>query len=214
MKVKTEYKLDPLKEDHLGLYDSPVRRFLSRKRLKAIRESVDSVKDAKSVLELGCGHGEVLEAIYEPDVEYLGIEINPNSVELAKERFKGKSNITIIAGDIRKLENLTDKFDVVICTEVIEHIPDPREVLLEIKRVLKPDGTFVSTVPFEYLLVFLRLLILPLRLLQKKGIFINAHLHYFTKRSYRKLLEQYFDVEKIERVEYLIRFLAVCKNNG
>jgi len=211
MKVKQSYKLDPRKEDHLGLYDSPLRRYLSGKRLQAIERAARSNTTAGMILELGCGHGEVLEKLYSPESSITGIDINPNSIAIAKKRFSNRDNVKILEGDIRKLAYADETFDLIVCSEVIEHIPNPIEVLAEIRRLLKKDGIFVSTVPLEYLLIVLRTLILPLRLIKGKGITVDAHLHNFTRGSYRKLLSEYFSVTDIRYVEFMIRILAVCK---
>ena len=210
MKIKNDYILDPRKENHLELYSSPMRRFLSGKRLKTIENAVSQIDNVSTILELGCGHGEVLEVIYDPNIKLVGIDINPSSIVLTKERFKSRNNVTILEGDIRKLPYPDESFDVVVCSEVLEHIPNPIEVLTEIKRVLKRHGTFISTVPFEYFLILLRMLILPIRLFQRRSIFVDAHLHYFTKNSYRRLLEKFFTIKVIKRAEFMIRIFAVC----
>jgi ubiquinone/menaquinone biosynthesis C-methylase UbiE len=212
MDPKSGYKVDPRKEDHLGLYNSPMRRFLSGIRLSAIsREVVKRVPAQSKILEVGCGHGQVLWSCYRRESTMVGIDINPLSVAIARRRFENKPNVTFLEGDVRKMDLKDGSFDCILCTEVIEHVPDPVEVLNEIKRLLKPGGIFVSTVPWEYLLVLLRTLILPVRLAQGRGVLVPEHLHYFTKSSYRNLLEKHFTVLTVRRVEFAIRVLAVCE---
>jgi len=212
MDPKSGYRVDPRKEDHLGLYNSPMRRFLSGIRLSAIRREVVTRIPAQSkILEVGCGHGEVLWSCYRPESMMTGVDINPNSVAIARHRFEGKPNVTFLEGDVRKMDLKDGSFDCILCTEVVEHIPDPTDVLNEISRLLKPGGIFISTVPWEHLLVLLRTLILPVRLLQGRGVLVPEHLHYFNKTGYRKLLEKHFTVLSVRRVEFAIRILAVCE---
>jgi SAM-dependent methyltransferase len=55
-----------------------------------------------------------------------------------------------IRSDAARLPLATDCFDAAICTEVLEHVPDPRPVVAEIGRVLKPGGALLITVPFLF----------------------------------------------------------------
>ncbi len=50
--------------------------------------------------------------------------------------------------DVASLPFADSCFDIVICAEVLEHVPDPRAVLRELHRVLKPGGTLLACVPF------------------------------------------------------------------
>ena len=51
--------------------------------------------------------------------------------------------------DARKLPAANDSFDLVLATEIIEHVPHPSELLAEIRRVLKPGGTLIASVPIN-----------------------------------------------------------------
>ncbi|HXF63753.1 MAG TPA: methyltransferase domain-containing protein [Caldilineaceae bacterium] len=55
-----------------------------------------------------------------------------------------------LQADAAALPLPTATFDVVICTELLEHVPEPRRVLAEATRVLRPGGTLVITAPFLY----------------------------------------------------------------
>ncbi len=53
-----------------------------------------------------------------------------------------------VRGDANTLPFRDATFDAVVCAEVLEHVGDPRHVIAEVERVLKPGGSFVATVPF------------------------------------------------------------------
>lgn len=50
-------------------------------------------------------------------------------------------------GDIWNIDEESQRFDAILCTEVFEHIPYPNETILEFARLLKPDGRLILTVP-------------------------------------------------------------------
>ncbi len=55
-----------------------------------------------------------------------------------------------VFGSVMQLPFADQRFDIVLCTEVLEHIPNPEKALLEFQRVLKHGGTLFLTVPFLY----------------------------------------------------------------
>ncbi len=55
-----------------------------------------------------------------------------------------------IIGDLHDLPVQADTFDFILCTEVLEHLHDPRRALGEMRRVLRPDGELLLTVPFVH----------------------------------------------------------------
>lgn len=118
------------------------------------------IKDGDRVLDLGCGEGRhVHEAFAQGcavgEVHAVGLDLGFKDLQKTQEGFwhaYGKppahhQRWSVINGNALGLPFEDGTFDVVICSEVLEHIPDYHSVLDEINRVLKPGGTFVATVP-------------------------------------------------------------------
>ncbi len=94
------------------------------------------------VLDVGCGHMPYKKMILENDkvIGYTGIDIKSESyqTEIKPDYFWD--------GNILPFQDA--EFDIVLLTEVLEHIPDPSNILKEIRRVLKSEGLLFITVPF------------------------------------------------------------------
>lgn len=115
----------------------------------AIPRGLASVLDAhvagsRRVLDVGCGDGSASGAwLANRCGSYVGVDVSPAAVEAA--RVRGLDARTI--DDAGELPFPADSFDGAICTEVLEHLFDPLGALEEIRRVLRPGGTVVVTVP-------------------------------------------------------------------
>ena len=67
-------------------------------------------------------------------------------------------NHRVVLGDIEGMPFPDSEFDAVVCTEVLEHVPNPSRALEEIRRVLKPRGVLIGSVPARSLIWRLRFL--------------------------------------------------------
>ncbi|GAA5316232.1 MAG: class I SAM-dependent methyltransferase [Candidatus Pelagadaptatus aseana] len=113
------------------------------------------LRDGDRILDVGCGEGRhTLGAYLHANVEAVGVDLSASDVEKARKgasEFTDKANknksIHFQEADALALPFADDSFDKVICSEVLEHIPDYKGVLKEIKRVLKPDGLLAVSVP-------------------------------------------------------------------
>jgi ubiquinone/menaquinone biosynthesis C-methylase UbiE len=106
---------------------------------------------AVRIIEIGVGTGYHLRRLFEhsPGATYQGVDISPFSVEFAR-RFAFGTDASVSASFA--LQNATTGlsyedavFDAAICGEVLEHVEDPRGLLREIRRVLKPNAPFFMT---------------------------------------------------------------------
>ena len=138
--------IEAMEEDHMEkLYNSknPLVKYIHFGKLKKIVDLIPKKKNMK-ILDAGCGEGHLLFEVskfIDSSNELYGTDILDVALEKAKERMK--------EGDfsLQNLESLNFKnnsFDVIICTDVIEHIPNYKKVLSELKRVLKEDGTLID----------------------------------------------------------------------
>lgn len=99
------------------------------------------------VVDLGFGQGLLFEFLekYPSNVEIFGVDIE-ESAEKIKERFT-RTHIQI--ADLRKTGYTDEFFDVVFCLDTLEHFKSLREPIEEIKRILKPNGMLIISIPTE-----------------------------------------------------------------
>jgi len=95
-----------------------------------------------SLLDVGCGEMPY-RGFLPQELKYVGIDVPEASA------FQMQGNEDVISFDGRYIPFPDATFDTVLCTEVLEHSPQPSALIAEIERVLKPGGTLVATVPFS-----------------------------------------------------------------
>ncbi|MGA7720164.1 MAG: methyltransferase domain-containing protein [Ignavibacteriaceae bacterium] len=99
------------------------------------------------ILEAGCGTGAQTKiiALKNPLCKFVSIDISGESITKAKEAalLMGISNVTFNKSDIFKLPYEDEIFDHVFVCFVIEHLPDYKAAIIELKRVLKPKGSII-----------------------------------------------------------------------
>ncbi len=117
------------------------------KRARLILEEVEQAHPEK-ILDAGCGRGFYVHAVsHFPFVkEVQGIDVNEEYLTIAK-KYLTDPKITVQKASIYELPFPDKYFDVVISSEVMEHLSDDSAALKEIKRVLKPTGTLLISVP-------------------------------------------------------------------
>lgn len=114
------------------------------------------LKPQSIVLDAGCGTGRHLrEMIRRPDIKIVGLDKNDHQLHEARASLQEipdaqSDNGLVMKADIRKLPFAAASFDCVICSEVLEHIPEQQEALTELVRVLRPQGIIVISVPRYY----------------------------------------------------------------
>lgn len=99
------------------------------------------------ILDVGCGTGRNLLG-FQGLGEAIGVDISDKALAFCRQR--GIRNV--VQSSAEQLPLGSGTFDIVACLEVLEHVSDPVTTLQEVRRVLKPDGKVVITVPaFRFL---------------------------------------------------------------
>ncbi len=130
-----------------GKNGSYKRTFRDDYRLKRLIEAVKRGKH--KMLDIGCGGGILTESLhyYYPRAKTYGCDVSREAIRYARKHGSGKVIYSIIRKN--KLPYKDNFFDVCICLDVMEHIPDVNFLLKEVKRVLKKNGQFFLLVPCE-----------------------------------------------------------------
>ncbi len=98
----------------------------------------------KRVLDYGCGNGYVLAQYVRNGAEAYGVDLTETAIRLARSRFElAGLEGTFVQNDGVSIPFESDFFDVACSMGVLHHIPDPRPVVAELQRVLKPGGRLV-----------------------------------------------------------------------
>lgn len=123
------------------------------KRLQVIREWLkDERRNAKTttVLDYGCGTGEhVTYPLALDGYEVLGVDTHAPSIELAQARHR-RGNLAFRTASLEILSGEGRLFDAVVCSEVLEHLEQPRPFLVALKQLLTPGGVLIITTPNGY----------------------------------------------------------------
>jgi 2-polyprenyl-6-hydroxyphenyl methylase/3-demethylubiquinone-9 3-methyltransferase len=115
-------------------------------RLQYITDRVSL--SGKMVLDLGCGGGILSESLKKSGAEVTGIDPAKNLIEAAKYHAKENNlEINYIVADAEQYANdCTNKFDIITCMELLEHVSDPSELVGICKKLLVDNGiVFFST---------------------------------------------------------------------
>ena len=116
---------------------------------KATYEFARPFIEGRKVLDLGCGTGYGTAAIATSAAEAVGVDISGTAVRQASDRFN-QENLTftrISPVEDAPLPFENGSFDVVLSFQVVEHVPDVAAYLAEVRRVLRPGGTFLCVTP-------------------------------------------------------------------
>ena len=130
---------------------------------------------SKRVLDIGCGDGVLLSLI--GGGRLYGVDLDQTSLDYAATRVKAK----LVKAAAENLPFKANFFDLVIATEIIEHLAKPELMLAEIKRVLKLGGRVILTTPVK----------------SATGLADKLHHQEFTPQALRQLCAAYFHRVKI-----------------
>lgn len=115
--------------------------------LPIVRSMLEGSPADSVVLDLGCGNGSFLSRLDRNGWSLIGVDYSQSGIRIAKEHHPGiQFHLADAETDLLGLVGLVD---VVISTEVIEHLYDPRAFLANAYRLLKPGGALIVSTPYH-----------------------------------------------------------------
>ena len=152
---------------------------LNMARIKIFTDMIKQIGKNLDVLDVGCGDGVLTEPVWKMGNNVTSMEL-PQIAKLTQ-----KCRVpTIVAGDAEQLAFASESFDVVLASEMVEHLWQPQSFLDEAYRVLRADGFLMVETPEG-----------------KEGLQYDSHRHFFTVERLTEMLSGKFVLLDIKRLK-------------
>lgn len=186
MKASYRENYDQIARDHLTHWRATgVNPWQSPEHVEAVHGATAALVHAYSqpgdaVLDAGCAMGDLMLRIH--DRALLGCDFNTDYLQVARDR-----GLNVAWAELEDLPYAPETFDLIVMTDVLEHVLDEKVVIREALRVLRPGGVLVTRSPdSEDLTPYL------------DGAYRFVHLRRFDEPSLRLLFDRIFDCEVLE----------------
>lgn len=155
----------------------PLQRHWQRRRHHIITRMTRS---AGRTLDVGCGSSVILQSLNDA----VGLDILAN-----KLRFMRRYGVPLVQGSVVALPVRDEAFDCVVCSQVIEHIPEDPAILRELMRVLRPGGLLVLGTP-DYATIGWRTIEPLYGIFAPGGGYEHEHITHYTRASLTEAAER------------------------
>jgi ubiquinone/menaquinone biosynthesis C-methylase UbiE len=168
-----------------------------------LRRFVAGLGAAERALDLGCGDGRLTSVLQAGRV--VAADVSSVAVARARRRLADRAEVVEIEPD-SPLPFNDSRFDLVLCTETLEHVRDIQTLLSEVRRVLEPGGALAVTTPAHGRLTGGEVLV---RGFEARFDPLSPHLRFFTRRSLAGLLDRLgFEVKSLARTRGTLTAVA------
>jgi 2-polyprenyl-3-methyl-5-hydroxy-6-metoxy-1,4-benzoquinol methylase len=194
--------------------------------LESIRRQENENKKTLRVLDIGCGTGQLTKIIaMQCNCIITAIDIDKESLKIAEESLKDLGNVEFKQTQIEDFK-AEGKYDLVIMTQVLDHINNPKKILQQCNLILNDEGQIIIGISNGYGIYELSKHIFPefsYRILKKSSKMSklkktpytcnhnSPHLHKFSIKDIRKLLAHTnFEIIEIEKMTFLLPAFPFC----
>ena len=190
--MATDQELVELQET-LYTSNNPTRRWLHCIRRDWIIDALQRYsspvnREAGTALEVGPGSGIYLPVLANLFKKVYASDIKDAYLKHARSSLREFDNLSLIVDDITDSNLPDDSFDLILCTEVIEHIVDLQAAIVQIRRLLKPGGVLVLSTPQRYspLEILAKIAFLPgiiqlVTLIYREPVLDSGHINLMTE---------------------------------
>lgn len=184
---------------------NPTRRYLHGERRRWIERRIAAMEQCRCALEVGPGSGVYLPALSRTAERVLAVDRDEAHLEGARGATKScTAPVDVVLADLRSLPFRDGSVDLLLCSEVVEHVSPGPGLLAGLARVLAPDGEMILTTPqpFSPLELLGRIAFLPgiihlLRCIYREPVEPTGHINLLRRRD----LDAAFDEAGLEVVE-------------
>ena len=142
----------PIPKDPSLLYNTAAEEYFRHHDIEVKRRAaatsladLEHRTEGRSLLDVGCGQGVLLEVARHRGWEAVGLDISEQFAKYALENL----GVRVDVGDIATVDLEANSFDIVFLNAILEHLLDPCQVLSKIFRALRPRGLLLLEVPNE-----------------------------------------------------------------
>ncbi|PYV38549.1 MAG: methyltransferase [Acidobacteria bacterium] len=140
------------------------------------------------VLDVGCGNGYTVGQFLARGCEATGIDLSETGIAIARATYpKGRFEIMCAAGNLSDQLSV-EPFDLVVSTEVVEHLYDPRAYAVACFAALRPGGRFICTTPYHGYLKNLLLSVLAKWDSHADPLWDGGHIKLWSRKTLSRLL--------------------------
>jgi SAM-dependent methyltransferase len=130
-------------------FQSAAASHMNRHFLPPLLELAGELKPGTRVLDVGCGNGFTAGVLLSKGCKVTGIDLSEKGISIAKQAYPdGDFHLLPADGDLLNKLNC-EPFDLVISTEVVEHVYAPRDYAAGVFKAVKPGGKFICTTPYH-----------------------------------------------------------------
>ncbi len=207
MNKDTEYQSNFSKNFNY-VYDTEKRLKKAVTILKVLQDYCGPDLSNAEILSIGASTGVIEDFLADNCKSIAGIDVDNNAIFFARQNFT-KQNLTFQVEDGLNTNYPKDKFDIILCNHIYEHVPDAQRLMSEIHRLLKPNGACYFTAENRIILRephhnLLFLSVMPKFLahyymrLTKKGEYY--HETHFTYWGLKKLVQAFTVVDYTKKI--------------
>ena len=179
--------------------------YISQNSLFRALDSINATD--KQGLDAGCGEGHMLGYLHDQGVvnSLKAIDIDPENLCFASKQFP---YFDYQVADLCNLPFPNDTFDFAMSTEVFEHLPDPGQAILELKRIAKPNAYLIISVPFEPFFHWGNLL---RGKYWQRGGYTPDHRNFWHRHQFKAFLTPFVEIEEEFSIKTFPWLLYGCR---
>jgi 2-polyprenyl-3-methyl-5-hydroxy-6-metoxy-1,4-benzoquinol methylase len=148
-----------------------------------------------TILDLGCGNGAIARALITEGYDVYGVDASATGITIANAEIPGRFFVLDVSAGQLPTELASKNFDVVISTEVIEHLYDPRGFIAFARKILVNGGEFIVSTPYHGYFKSLALAITGKLDDHFTVLWDGGHIKFFSRKTLEQMLiEQGFEV--------------------